>query len=298
MSINTGRLSVLTHCCHRNAENPLWHPEHQLLYWTDIPTGRMFRCNPKSNSYEQIYQGEPVGGFTIQADGTLLLFKTKGTIEIWDEGKTTVVVPEIEEAKDTRFNDAIADPEGRVFSGTMATDKAEGKLYRIDTDGSVHVVATNFLIPNGMGFCNDYQYFYLTDSDRRTIYRFNYDRATGNLTDQTPYIVTSETEGVPDGMTIDTEGYFWSARWDGGHVYRYSPEGEEVHRLQIPTAKVSCVTFGGPDYNQLFISTAGGDANTDSEDQGSKKDKLAGNIFHIQVDVTGRPELRSRIKLD
>jgi len=296
MNMNTSHPSVLVNCHHQNAENPLWHPEHQALYWTDIPTGRLFRYHPKVETYEQIYQGEPVGGFTIQADGTLLLFKSKGTVEIWDEGNITTVISGIEEAKNTRFNDAIADPEGRVFSGTMATKKADGKLYRLDTDGSIHVVAEDFLIPNGMGFSADYQHLYLTDSDRRTIYRFDYDRDSGTVTNQQPYIVTPEDEGVPDGMTIDTEGYFWSARWNGHHVYRYDPEGQEVQRIPIPVAKVSCVTFGGQDYKQLFVSTARGKSKPASpEHEGF--DDFAGNIFHLQVGATGRPELRSQIHI-
>ena len=254
----------------------------------------MFRYYPNTNTYEQIYSGEPIGGFTIQEDGALLLFKTKGTVEIWDEGEITTVIASIREAQDTRFNDAIADPEGRVYSGIMATENTEGKLYRIDTNGSIDVVAEDLLVPNGMGFCSDYKYFYLTDSERRTIYRFDYDRATGNLTNQTAYIITPLNQGVPDGMTIDAEGYIWSARWDGNHVYRYNPDGEEVMRLKLPVPKVSCITFGSKNYDRLFISTARGNrATSNSTDLHSNS--AAGNLFHLQVGIKGRPELLSRI---
>ena len=96
------------------------------------------------------------------------------------------------------------------------------------------MVVEDLLLPNGMGFSTDYRYFYLTDSDRRTIYRFNYDRATGDLSNQEVAIITPEDEGVPDGMTVDTEGYIWSARWNGSHVYRYSPEGKQVMDIKLP----------------------------------------------------------------
>ncbi len=229
--------SVLVNCHHHNAENPLWHPHHKLVYWTDIPNGRLFRYDPQKEGYEQIYLGESVGGFTIQQDGSLLLFKTHGTIEIWDKGDTRTVVEGIAAVKGTRFNDAIADPEGRVFSGTMATDNKTGRLYRIDPDGSVHDLLQGLLVPNGMGFSGDYQYFYLTDSDQRTIFRFDYDRASGNLSNQQAFINTPEDDGVPDGMTVDSEDHIWSARWDGGCVCRYSPNGEEVLRIRIANAK-------------------------------------------------------------
>ena len=281
---------VLVNCHHHNAENPLWHSQHKQVYWTDIPNGRLFRHTPEFDGYEQIYLGEPVGGFTIQADDSLLLFKTNGAIEIWDKGELTTVVEEIPEARGTRFNDAIADPEGRVFSGTMAANGKPGRFYRIDTDGSVHELFDDMLVPNGMGFSLDYTHFYLTDSDNHVIYRCDYDRNTGNLTNRIPLINTPEDEGVPDGMTVDTEGYIWSARWNGGAVYRYSPEGEQVLRVEMPTPKISCVAFGKDDYKTLLISSA-------REDQAIGLDNVAGDLFYAQTDVAGQAELRSRVKL-
>lgn len=297
MTIKTHSPQILIDCNGSNAENPLWHPYHQYLYWTDIPCGEMFRYYPQTNTYERIYSGEPVGGFTIQEDGSLLLFKTKGTVQIWNEGEITTVIDSIPEAKDTRFNDAIADPEGRVYSGIMATENTEGKLYRINLDGSYDVVADDILLPNGMGFDRDYTHLYFTDSERRTIYRFNYDRATGNLSDRKASIEIPETGGFPDGMTIDSEDYIWSARWDNGHLYRYSPDGEEVMRIQLPTGKVSCVTFGGENYDMMFISTARDGNKCVSIQEKWLQNDSAGDIFYLQTGIKGRPELLSRICL-
>ena len=295
--IQTDKPEILINSNDSNAENPLWHPHHQYLYWTDIPCGELSRYYPQTGTYERIYRGESVGGFTIQADGSLLLFKTRGTVEIWNEGKITTVIDSIPEAENTRFNDAIADPEGRVYSGIIGTENADGKLYRIDLDGSYNVVAEGFLLPNGMGFNCDYTYFYLTDSDARTIYRFNYDRATGNLSDRRALIEVPESEGVPDGMTVDSEDYIWSARWDGGHIYRYSPDGKEVMRIPLPADKVSCVTFGGEDYDRMFISTAKDGNKCVSLQEKWSRENPAGNIFHLQTGIKGRPELLSRIGL-
>ena len=296
--IQTDSPEILIDCQDSNAENPLWHPHHQYLYWTDIPCGEMFRYFPHTDTYERIYQGEPVGGFTIQSDGSLLLFKTKGTVEIWNEGETTTIIDSIPEAINTRFNDAIADPEGRVYSGIIATENTQGKLYRINLDGSYDVVAEGFLLPNGMGFDRDYTHLYFTDSERGTIYRFDYDRATGDLSNQQTLIEIPKSEGVPDGLTVDNEDYIWSARWDGGHLYRYSRDGEEVMRIELPTAKVSCVTFGGENYDRMFISTAKDGNKCVSLKEKWSSDNPAGDIFHLQTGIKGRSELLSRICLE
>ena len=287
--------SLLIDCNDHNAENPLWHPQHQCLYWSDIPEGRLFRYDPESKDYEQIYGGEPVGGFTIQADGALLLLKTNGTVEIWKEGDIIPVIPNIPEAKGTRFNDAIADRKGRVYSGTMATEETPGKLYRIDLDGSYHAVVEDLLVPNGMAFDADYTHLYLTDSEHRAIYRFDYDEETGALSNQTTHIRTPENEGMPDGMTIDAEGYIWSARWNGSSVHRYKHNGEHHSKIDLPTEKVSCVTFGGKDYDRIFISTARGDNAPDPGEPGHNS--AAGDIFYMETNVKGRPERFSCIKL-
>ena len=133
-------------------EGPLWHPMEQRVYWADIPTGRMFRYHPATGHHEQIYQGEMVGGFTIQADGALLLFQERGAVRIWREGVLTTVIDEIPDERETRFNDVFADTEGRVFCGTMPTGERLGRLYRLNTDGSIHLLLEGIGCSNGMGF--------------------------------------------------------------------------------------------------------------------------------------------------
>ena len=269
-------------------EGPMWHPMEQRVYWTDIPTGRMFRYDPATGHHEQFYQGEPVGGFTIQADGALLLFMPRGAVRIWRDGILTTVIDEIPDERETRFNDVLADTKGRVFCGTMPTKERLGRLYRLDTDASIHRLLEGIGCSNGMGFTPDRKGLYYTDSAKREIYLFDYDAATGSLSNQRLFVRTPEGEGIPDGMTVDAEGYVWSARWDGGALYRYSPEGREVFKVTFPAKKVSCVTFGGPDYTDMYVTTAGGDRK-DVEGEG------AGALYRLNLGIRGVPEFLSRI---
>lgn len=282
--------TLLVDCQCENAEGPLWHPIEHRLYWTDIPAGHLFRYDPTTETHEQIYSGEPVGGFTIQLDGSLLLFKSRGTIERWHGGEITTVIPEIPEERETRFNDVIADPAGRVFCGTMPTGDRLGRLYRLDLDGSLTVILDGTEVSNGMGFAPTHQQLYYTESDKCKIYLFDYDQATGNLSNQRVYVSTPDDGSVPDGMTVDAEGYVWSGRWNGGHLFRYAPDGSEVLRIPFPSKKVTSVTFGGPDYTDIFVTTAGGD-NREVEGAG------AGAVFHLNLGIQGVPELMSRIEV-
>ena len=141
------------HC--QIGENPLWHPLERRIYWIDIPSGRLFRYDPATGTHEQCtYSGAPVGGFTIQADGTLLLFMERGAIAKWRDGQIHYIMEEFPAEMDGRFNDVIADPLGRVFCGTVSLPVGirPGRLYRFDTDGSLHQVLDDVIISNGMGF--------------------------------------------------------------------------------------------------------------------------------------------------
>ncbi len=272
----------------QNAENPHWHPFEQRFYWTDIPAGRLFRYDPVTHTHEQIYSGESVGGFTIQEDGSLLLFKARGAIERWSEGKITTLIPELPDERDTRFNDVIADPEGRVFCGTMSTSERPGRFYRLNLDGSLTLILDRVGVPNGMGFTPDRKQFYFTDSPKREIYQFDYDQNSGTLSNQRVHISIPAGEGVPDGLTVDAQGYIWSGRWDGKHLFRYAPDGTEVLRIPFPALKVTSVIFGGSDYTDIYVTTAGGE-NRAIEGAG------AGAIFHLNLGIQGRPEYLSRI---
>lgn len=271
-------------------EGPLWHPREGRLYWVDIPNGRMFRYTPSLDTHEQCYEGEPVGGFTVQADGALLLFMTKGAIKIWREGELTTVIDEIPDERDSRFNDVIADPAGRVFCGTMPTESRLGRLYRLDIDGTLTRILDDIGCSNGMGFTPDRKEMYYTDSTRREIYLFDYDQGSGAITNQRIFIQTPENEGIPDGMTVDAEGYIWSARWDGSCLVRHAPDGSEDRRVHFPAKKVSSVMFGGKDYMDIYVTTAGGN---NKEENGPG----AGGLFRVRQGIRGVPEFPSRIGL-
>ncbi len=278
-------------------EGPTWHEAEQRLYWTDIPTARMFRYDPATGQHEQFYAGDPdagdvVGGYTIQADGALLLFMGRGAIKRWQNGKLTTLINEIPDEIDSRFNDVIADPAGRVFCGTMSTPERKGRLYRLDTDGTLTKIVDDVGTSNGMGFTLDRQQMYHTDTRAHEIYLYDYAQESGAISNRRVFlhVDNADADGRPDGMTVDAAGHVWSARWDGGVLVRHAPDGKEVARYEFPARKISSVTFGGPDYTDIYVTTAGGDKKaTDGEG--------AGALFRLQVGIKGLPEFLSQVHL-
>lgn len=273
-------------------EGPLWHPTEQRIYWSDIPNGKLFRYSPETGQHEQCYSGEPVGGFTLQADGSLLLFMARGAIKVWRDGELTTIIEELADERESRFNDVIADPAGRVFCGTMPTPHRKGRLYRLDTDGTITCILEDIGVSNGMGFTLDRRQMYYTDTGAQTIYLFDYDQATGEISNQRVFAQKGDIAGYPDGMTVDARGHVWSARWDGNVLVEYAPDGSVVQTISFPARKVSSAIFGGPDYGDIYVTTAGGHI---KEQDGA----LAGGLFRLRLpNIHGQAEFVSRILLN
>ncbi|MDX1682627.1 MAG: SMP-30/gluconolactonase/LRE family protein [Phycisphaeraceae bacterium] len=276
-------------------ENPLWHGDEGVLYWVDIPVGRLHRYDPAAGKDSVVWQaptGRMIGGFTIEVDGSLTLFMDRGTVCRLRGGKMIgTVIEQIDDETDTRFNDVIADPAGRVFAGMMPPDHRPGRLYRFDPDGSHRVVLEGLTCPNGMGFSADGTTFFFSDTLTRRIDAFDYDVATGEISGRRPFVQVPdrEGEGGPDGMTIDADGRFWSARWGGSAVVAYNGAGREILRIEVPTVKkVSSVTFGGAGAEHMYLTTAGG---RNRAEEGPD----AGALFRVEGAGRGRPEFRSNL---
>ncbi len=291
------RVETVADCRCEIGEVPMWHPEEKRLYWIDIPTGELFRYDPATGAYERCFAGGVVGGYTIQADGSFLLFMEAGAVarlEPPEEGVASddaleTVVDSLPGEEGSRFNDVVADPEGRVFGGTMPTDDRLGALYRLDTDGTVTRVLEGIDLPNGMGFSPDRETFYLTESNTNTIYAFDYDVETGAVDDRRVFVDVRDGEGMADGLTVDEEGSVWSAQFGGGCVVRYAPDGTEEDRHGIPAENVTSLLFAGDGYEELYVTTATYEASEDDEG--------AGNLFRLRPPVSGVAEFASRVSL-
>jgi sugar lactone lactonase YvrE len=283
-------------------ENPLWNPHDNKLYWVDIPKGCIYHYDPKSENKELFYKGEVIGGFTIQTDGSFLLFGDQCSVKILRDSKLITLIAKMPGEEKTRFNDVIADPQGRVFCGTPgyatatpytedeSLKKIRAHIYRLDTNGSLVRVIDDIGLSNGFGFTPDKKQLYYTDSLNCKIFKADYNEKNGELSNHRIFVTSPQSLGIPDGMTVDKEGCVWSAHWDGACVIRYTPDGEEDLRIQFPTKKVTSIIFGGKNYTDIYITTAGGD----------KKDingPASGALFHLNLGIEGVPEYFSSVGL-
>ena len=283
--------------CHVG-EGPLWDSARGRVIWADILTGRLFSYSPETGEHEQFYQRDGmIGGMTLQADGSLLLLMERGGIAVLSDGRLDYVIDELPGENELRFNDVIADPAGRVFGGTMPEDSSRatagerlGSFYRIDTNGKITKLFEGTCIPNGMGFTPDRKHMYYTESMDFKIYLYDYDQETGEISNRRVFVEAPQSEGLPDGMTVDAEGHVWSARCGGSALVRYTPEGVEEMRVSMPAKMITSAIFGGKGLDEIYVTSLGGD---DTAQHGQN----AGATFRLRLGIRGVEEFRSRIGL-
>lgn len=281
-------------------EGPLWIEREQKLYWLDILEGRIYRYEHATGRSEQCFQGDrPIGGIAEARDGGLIVLMDKGGVFGWRDGRMSrTVVESIKAESMNRFNDCIADPEGRLFAGTIHLDdpsQLTGRLWRIDPDGSHHVMKEGVGISNGMAFTPDLTGFFFTDTLAKTIWKYDYDRATGRLSNERVFLRMDPNTQNPDGMTIDAEGNLWVAQALHGHIQVYRANGEPIGRVDTPAAFTSSLTFGGPDYRTLFVTTGHG---VISDWPSGRWGPSAGALLMAPAPVQGRPEFKTALATD
>lgn len=181
---------------------------------------------------------------------------------------------------DVRLNEGGCDPDGRFYCGSMRYDADEGggSIHRLDPDGSTTMVIDGVTISNGLEWSPDGSLAYYVDSPTGRIDVFDYDRERG-LRGRRPF--AEELPG-PDGLTVDADGGVWVALYAGGSVRRYSPDGLLDEVIEVPVSKATACTFGGPDLDQLFITTS-------REHLPPEAEPAAGSLFVATPGVLGRP---------
>jgi sugar lactone lactonase YvrE len=186
-------------------------------------------------------------------------------------------------ASPIRVNDAVADPSGRLWFGTMAYDATEGAgaLYRVERDGTITQVLDGITIPNGPAFSDDGATMYLADSARGLVHRYDVDPVSGELGGSALFADFAEIDGAPDGMSVDVEGGVWIANWAGAAARRYLPDGTPERVIPLAATQPASVCLGGPDGRLLHITTAAYGLNPPGSDDGA--------VFAVPVDVPGSP---------
>jgi sugar lactone lactonase YvrE len=225
--------------------------------------------------------GSVAAALRPRARGGAVIAVERGFLLEDDDG-TLTALPEVWSDPGVRMNEGGCDPDGRFWCGSMAYEQTPGAaaLYRLDPDRSVTRVLDGVTVSNGLAWSPDGSRAYYDDTATHRVDMFDYDPVAG-LTGRRPFVDLGP-DGNPDGLTVDASGGVWVALYGAGRVHAYTPDGRLDGVIEVPAAKVTACTFGGPELDQLFITTS-------REGLQPGEDPLAGSLFRADVGVRGLP---------
>jgi xylono-1,5-lactonase len=281
------------------SEGALWSPRDQALYWLDQMRPELHRFDPATgrDTKFDLPLPEQLGALIPRQSGGFVLAAHDG-LSFIDPGFTrrTPFVHPVRQIPRACFNDGKCDRQGRLWAGT--TDRQEssalGELYRFEPGGEAALIASGFIASNGPSFSPDGTVMYHTSSHDRTIFAYDIDPDTGTASNRRVFVRMDPADGIPDGSTVDAEGFLWSTHWGGWRVTRFAPDGSVDRVIEMPVKALTSCAFGGPDLTTLFVTSASIDLTPAGfvymSDEQFDADPLAGAIFAVDVGVRGLPE--------
>ncbi len=277
----------------------MWHATEQALYWTDINRFLVHRFDPDTRTVRSWFFEEPVTALVLTDRDDTWAVALGSRVILWR--------PDTDERREygfhlngwpaVRLNDGRADPRGSLWVGSMRNNVrpdgtsaeaggTDGILYRIAADGAVTEWKRDIGISNTLAWSPDGKLFYFADTLVNEIYVYDYDKTTGSISGERLFLCGFD-RGVPDGSTVDREGYLWNCRFSGGCVLRIAPNGSIDRVIEMPTTNITSCTFGGSDLKTLYVTTASSGA--------PPGERFAGGLFAIYSEIPGQPENRFQV---
>lgn len=268
-------------------EGPIWHPHEKVLYWVDIIKPELHRLDINNNHHQSWIMPTDICCVAPNKNGGLIAALKNG-IAILNpvSNKINYLATLSKELSEiSMFNDGHCDRQGRFWIGCkdLNESKPTGDIFLFTSQKKLMKKANNFIVANALIASLDSNYFYIADSPKRIIYRYDFDVNAGEIHNQKIFAKVSDDAGYPDGMTIDSQGYLWGCHFNGWRVTRYDPDGKIDRVIKMPIAAPTSCCLGGTDLKTLLITSAKRDV-TESE---LRNQLQAGYVFAIDVDVPG-----------
>ena len=273
--------------CHLG-EGPTYDAATDTAWWFDIVERRLFEARLDTGQ-TTIHSLDVMGSALGQIDAHRQLLVADDGLYIRDavDGRLALFRPLEADNAATRSNDARVHPSGTFWIGTMGrqAERGLGAIYALHR-GELSRLYDHITIPNAICFSPDGATGYFADTGKNRLFRVDLDPVTGLPRGEPAVLITHRGGGGIDGAVVDADGLIWNARWGGGCIDVYSPQGEHLRSLRVPARQSSCPAFVGQDFSRLLVTSAWQDMNDDAK----RTDPDHGRTFVLDVAARGRPE--------
>lgn len=269
-------------------EGPVWDDRSQRLIWVDIIGQAVHFFDPASGADRSVDVPGTPGVAIPRRNGGLVLAIGHGFGFLDESGRFEQIVELPQGDVPARMNDGNCDAAGRFWAGSTGFNAEAGAavLYRLDPDLSVTRVLEGVTESNGIDWSPDDRLMYYVDSMEGRVDVFDFDLDAGSISHRRPFVAVDDVEVLPDGLTVDADGYVWVACWGGAAVRRFAPDGSPAGGVSLPTPNITSPVFGGPGLDRMFITSAREGLSAEQLAGG----RAAGALFSCEPGATGRPQ--------
>lgn len=270
-------------------ESPCWVAATGMLYWIDLRAPALHRLEPTTGTVQKWPMPDLIGAVVGRGSGGVIVAVRHGLYGFDPRTAELTPLALVERAPpENRLNDAKCDPAGRILCGSMWDFglRTTGGLHRIDAGGAVTQMRSAVTVANAIAFAPDGRTLYFADTRLGAIEQADYDTETGDIGPWRLFAAADAAPGRPDGATVDVEGYLWNARYQGGCLARFAPDGRLDRLVELPVSQPTSCAFGGSDRRTLYVTTARQKLGADA----LAAEPLAGALLALDVGVAGRVE--------
>jgi sugar lactone lactonase YvrE len=148
-------------------------------------------------------------------------------------------------------NDLAIAPDDTLYASDPAWSKNSGQIWKIDTAGKVTRVAADMGTTNGIEVSPDGKKLYVNESAQRNVWVFDIQK-DGTLANKK--LLKEFPDHGFDGMRCDVDGNLYITRYGKGTVVVLTPEGKELHEIDVLGKQPSNLCFGGPDGRTVYVT--------------------------------------------
>ena len=265
-------------------ESPIWDENYQRLYWVDIESKKLNAWDYISNKTYIWKFNNRICAIALTEDKDILLCAFDRFFAFFNINSKNLNKIESNTSipKSVRFNDGKTDNFGRFWCGTMSESKPknpEASIYMLDANLEVRKIYDNIVISNSLSASNDNKSIYFSDTYTKKIYKGKLTNDKNNFKKVSIFRDNYKFSGFPDGSTIDIDGNLWNAEWDGSRLVKYDSNSNVIDIINLPVKRPTSCTFGGPDMNFLFVTSAM--VNDD------KKNDINGKVLYFKPNAKG-----------
>ncbi len=266
------------------SEGPAWVSAGNYLLFNDVPQNTMYRWSERDGLAQFLkpsgYEGPELdtlreagaNGLIVEPAGTVLLAdsgtRVVARLDLATKSKTTIAA----KFNGKRFNspnDLVRRSDGTVFftdppyglkgiNDSPVKELAFSGVFRIDNDGTVHLIDDTLSFPNGIALSPDERTLYVSNSDpKRPVWMAYALDAKGSVTDKHLFadasdLVVEGKPGLPDGMAVAPNGRLFAT--GPGGVIVFSADGKRLGRIETGSAIANCA-LGADDGRTLYMTS-------------------------------------------